>query len=89
MTVKSSISLTDEQDAFARQLVEKGRFPSVSAALQQGLELLRQRFETDALELEALRTLLIERRGGKFVSGDDMMDAISGAATRKRAKHGI
>ncbi len=89
MTVKSSISLTDEQDAFARQLVEKGRFPSVSAALQQGLELLRQRFENDALELEALRTLLIERRSGKFVSSDEMMDAISGAATRKRAKHGI
>jgi antitoxin ParD1/3/4 len=89
MTVKISISLTDEQDAFARQLVEKGRFPSVSAALQQGLELLRQRFENDALELEALRTLLIERRRGEFVSSDDMMDAISGAATRKRAKHGI
>ncbi len=89
MTVKSSISLTDEQDAFARQLVEKGRFPSVSAALQQGLELLRLRFENDELELEALRTLLIERRRGKFVSNDDMMDAISGAATRKRAKHGI
>ena len=89
MTVKSSISLTDEQDAFARQLVEKGRFPSVSAALQQGLELLRLRFENDELELEALRTLLIERRKGKFVSGDDMMDAISDAATRKRARHGI
>ncbi len=89
MTVKSSISLTDEQDAFARQLVEKGRFPSVSAALQQGLELLRVRFENDELELEALRTLLLERRSGKFVSNDDMIGAISGAATHKRAKHGI
>jgi antitoxin ParD1/3/4 len=89
MTVKSSISLTDEQDAFVRQLVEKGRFPSVSAALQQGLELLRLRFESDELELEALRTLLVERRSGKFVSNDDMIDAISSAATRKRAKHGI
>ncbi|MFN3314142.1 MAG: type II toxin-antitoxin system ParD family antitoxin [Hyphomonas sp.] len=76
MTVKSSISLTDEQAAFARQLVEKGRFPSVSAALQQGLELLRLRFENDELELEALRTLLIERQRGKFVSSDDMKDAI-------------
>jgi antitoxin ParD1/3/4 len=89
MTVKSSISLTDEQDAFARQLVEKGRFPSVSAALQQGLELLRLRFENDELELEALRTLLIERQRGKFESSDGMMDAIAGAASRKRAKHGI
>jgi antitoxin ParD1/3/4 len=63
MTVRSSISLTDEQDAFARHPVEKGRFPSVSPALQQGLELLRQRFENDALEIEALRTLLIRRNG--------------------------
>ncbi len=89
MSVKSSISLTDEQDAFVRQLVEKGRFPSVSAALQQGLELLRLRFENDELELEALRTLLLERRSGKFVSNDDVIDAISGAANHKRAKHGI
>lgn len=89
MTVKSSISLTDEQAAFARQLVEKGRFPSVSAALQQGLELLRRRLENDELELEALRTLLVERRKGKFVSSDEMKDAIAGAATRKRAEHGL
>ncbi|MGA1343529.1 MAG: ribbon-helix-helix domain-containing protein [Hyphomonas sp.] len=89
MTVKSSISLTDEQAAFARQLVEKGRFPSVSAVLQHGLELLRVRFGNDELELEALRTLLLERRSGKFVSNDDMIDAISGAANHKRAKHGL
>jgi len=89
MTVKSSISLTDEQDAFARQLVEKGRFPSVSAALQHGLELLRLRFENDELEFEALRTLLIERQRGNFLSSDELMDAIAGAATRKRAKHGL
>jgi hypothetical protein len=36
-----------------------------------------------------LRTLLLERRSGKFVSNDEMIDAISGAATHKRAKHGI
>ena len=38
MTVKSSISLTDEQDTFARALVEKGRYGSLSAVLQQGLD---------------------------------------------------
>ena len=46
MTVKSSISLTDEQHAFARALVEAGRYASLSAVLQHGLDLLRQR--TDA-----------------------------------------
>lgn len=89
MTVKLSISLTCEPDAFARQIVGKGRFLSVSAGVQQGLALLCVRLGNDASELEALQTLLIERRGGKFVSNADMMDAISGAATRKRAGHGI
>ncbi|MGD9885122.1 MAG: type II toxin-antitoxin system ParD family antitoxin, partial [Reyranella sp.] len=31
MTVKSSISLPDDQHSFAKTLVESGRFPSVSA----------------------------------------------------------
>ena len=43
VTVKSSISLTDEQHAFARALVEAGRYSSLSAVLQQGVDLLRQR----------------------------------------------
>lgn len=89
MTVKSSISLTDTQAAFARQLVEQGRFPSVSAALQQGLELLRLRVEADEAEIQALRTLLRERRAGSFVSGSEVKDAISDAARRKRAEHGL
>ena len=38
MTVKTSISLTDSQEAFARNLVERGRYPSLSAVLQHGLE---------------------------------------------------
>lgn len=46
MSVKSSISLTDQQDAFARSLVESGRYSSMSSVLQQGLELLRQKTET-------------------------------------------
>lgn len=41
MTVKTSVSLTDTQDAFARELVERNRYPGLSAALQHGLGLLR------------------------------------------------
>jgi hypothetical protein len=33
MSVKSSISLTDQQDAFARSLVESGRYSSMSSVL--------------------------------------------------------
>ena len=38
-----SRSLTDEQHAFATALVEAGRYSSLSAVLQQGVDLLRQR----------------------------------------------
>ncbi|WP_423210693.1 ribbon-helix-helix domain-containing protein [Paracoccus yeei] len=40
MTVKSSISLSDEHHAFARAQVQDGRFSSVSAVVQHGLDLL-------------------------------------------------
>ncbi|OQW57283.1 MAG: hypothetical protein A4S17_04785 [Proteobacteria bacterium HN_bin10] len=68
MTVKTSISLTDSQEAFARELVERGRYPSLSAVLQHGLELLRSETELEAAELAALRELLKQRRRGAFVS---------------------
>lgn len=61
VTAKTSISLTDAQEAFARQLVESGRYPSLSAVLQQGLDLLRAREDADAAETAALRALLDER----------------------------
>ena len=41
MAVKFSISLTDEQHRFAKELVEAGRYSSVSAVRQQGIDLLR------------------------------------------------
>jgi antitoxin ParD1/3/4 len=68
MTVKTSISLTDNQEAFARDLVERGRYPSLSAVLQHGLELLRSETELEAAELAALRELLSKRRRGEFVT---------------------
>ena len=37
MSVKASISLTETQEAFARELVAQGRYSSLSAVLQQGL----------------------------------------------------
>lgn len=81
MTVKTSISLTDEQEAYARSLVEAGRFPSVSAVLQSGLEMLRR----DEAELEALRTLIDDRRAGAFVDLDEGEAEIRTLLDRKRA----
>ena len=72
MAVKSSISLTDEQYAFARELVEAGRYASVSAVLQQGVDLLRQRLDAQELEHVAMRELLSRRRQGEYVSAQAM-----------------
>jgi antitoxin ParD1/3/4 len=88
MTIKSSISLSDEQHAFAKALVDAGRYPSVSAVLQQGVELLRQRLDEDALEREALREVLARRRAGPFVSGDEFDRRLADLISAKRRQHG-
>lgn len=72
MTVKSSISLPDDQHAFAKSLVEEGRFASVSAVVQHGIDLLRQREADAQVDRAALRALLEARAAGNFVSADDL-----------------
>ena len=72
MTIKASISLRDDQHAFAKAFVEDGRFPSVSAVVQQGLDLLRQRDEDARLERAALRVLLLQRAEGPLVDAADL-----------------
>jgi antitoxin ParD1/3/4 len=84
MTVKSSISLTDEQHAFARELVSAGRYPSVSAVVAQGIELLKARTEAETTEIEALKLLLEERRTGAFVSSEKMGKQVTAMIERKR-----
>jgi len=87
--MKSSISLTDGQHAFAKMLVEAGRFPSMSAVLQQGVELLRQQMEAEALERAALAEVLQQRRAGKFVSANVMDERIAAMLARKRQAHAV
>jgi antitoxin ParD1/3/4 len=89
MTVKSSISLSDEQHAFARTLVEAGRFPSVSAVLQQGVDLLRRQMEDEALERAALADVMAQRRSGAFVTGDEMESRLLGMMDKKRQTHAL
>ena len=89
MTIKSSISLTDEQHAFARTLVEAGRYTSLSAVLQQGVDLLRRRMETEELETAALRALLSRRREGAFVSAEQMAARLATMIADKRRAHGV
>ena len=84
MTVKSSISLTDDQHAFARTLVEAGRFASISAVLQHGVEVLRQQLADEALERAALVEVLAQRRSASFVSGTEMDARLRKMLARKR-----
>ena len=58
MVIKSSVSLRADQHAFARALVASGRFPSVSAVVQQGLDLLLQRADGPFISAEDLRNAL-------------------------------
>ena len=89
MTVKSSISLTDEQHAFARALVEAGRYASLSAVLQQGVDLLRQRMDAEEVETAALRALLSRRRDGEFVDVEEMDARLKAMIADKRRAHGL
>ncbi|PDT04713.1 type II toxin-antitoxin system ParD family antitoxin [Rhizobium chutanense] len=84
MSVKSSISLTDQQDAFARSLVESGRYSSMSSVLQQGLELLRQKTETEAVETAALRELVQRRLKDPMISTTEMESRVETMIARKR-----
>ena len=84
MSVKSSISLTEQQDAFARSLVESGRYSSMSSVLQQGLELLRQKTETESVETAALRELIQRRLNGPRISATEMESRVEAMVERKR-----
>jgi antitoxin ParD1/3/4 len=89
MTVKTSISLTDEQEAFARRLVEKGQFSSLSAVLQRGLDMLRQENELHEAELEALRALIDRRSKGTFTDLDTLKTDTLAMLERKRRERGL
>lgn len=89
MSVKSSISLTDQQANYARKLVEEGRYASLSAVLQQGLDLLRQRDNAERAELEAFREMMRTRMEGPFVSYETFSDRVDDMLARKRREHGL
>jgi antitoxin ParD1/3/4 len=50
-----NISLTDEQDAFVREVVEAGEYQNASEAIRDALRSLQQRRREDTLRLKALR----------------------------------
>lgn len=89
MTVKTSISLTDAQSAYAKKLVEEGRYASVSAVLQNGLEMLRQDREQRVAETEAFKRFLEARMEGSFVSMEQHKDDVEDIIATKRKQYGV
>jgi antitoxin ParD1/3/4 len=89
MVVKASVSISDQQDFFARKLVEDGRFASLSAVVQRGLELVREETDLKDAELAALKGLLVERSAGEFVSIDDGRLRTEAMIAAKKAAHGL
>jgi len=72
VVIKSSVSLREDQHAFAKALVDAGRFPSVSAVLQQGLDLLQQQEADAQADRVALQVLLQQRANGSFIAADQL-----------------
>ena len=89
MSVKASVSISEQQDEFARQLVEDGRYASLSAVVQRGLELVREETELKDAELAALRALLQERADGEFVDVKEGRRSTKTMIARKKAEHGL
>ena len=89
MSVKASVSISEQQDQFARSLVEAGRYASLSAVVQRGLELLREETELKQVELDALRALLEDRAAGPFVSIEEGRATTEAMIARKKAERGL
>ena len=88
MNINFSIFLNDEQHAFAKELVDSGRYPSASAVVQQGIEQLRHRLEVEDLERSGLYEILSRRRSGEFVGPEEMDRRLSRMLAGKRRTHG-
>jgi len=77
MTAKRTISLTDQGYEFARSLVEKGRFASLSAVLQHGLRLVEQSEAEQQARLDAIRGERARRAGQPSLPTEEMDDLLA------------
>lgn len=89
MAVTASISLSEQQEAFARKLVEDGRFSSVSAVVQHGLELLREETESNEDDVEALKALISERAAGQFLNRQESRQHLEDIIAETKRSYGL
>lgn len=77
MTVKPTISLTDQAHEFAKSLVAQGKFASLSAVVQYGLRLVAREEEEHRARLEAIRADLDRRAAEPSISTEEMDSQIA------------
>ena len=84
MTVKPTVSLTDQGYDLAKSLVENGKFASVSAVMQYGLRLVEREEESHRAHLDAIRIDLERRVQEPTLSGEEMDCKLDELMSRKR-----
>ena len=77
MTAKPTISLTDQAHDFARSLVDKGKFASLSAVVQHGLQLIQREEAEHQARLAAIRADLGRRAETKSISAEEMDEELA------------
>ena len=87
MTVKPTISLTDQAHDFARSLVDNGKFASLSAVVQHGLQLIQREEAEHEARLAAIRADL-DRRAETTSLSTEAMDGELAAWRSKRGDAG-
>lgn len=87
MTAKPTISLTDQAYAFAKSLVARGRFASLSAVVQHGLGLVEREEEEHRARLDAIRMDLDRRAAQPSMSTEDMDDRIAAWRAERDGKN--
>ena len=77
MTAKPTISLTDQAHDFARSLVDKGKFASLSAVVQHGLQLIQREEAEHQARLAAIRADLSRRAETNSISTEEMDEELA------------
>ena len=89
MSVKASVLISEQQKAFARGLVGDGRYASLSAVVQHGLDLPGEEIEAKEEERVALPALMRERADGPFVTLDEGRRGTEAMLAAKRHALGL
>jgi len=84
MTVKPTVSLTDQGYDLAKSLVKSGKFASVSAVMQYGLRLVEREEESYRAHLDAIRIDLERRVQEPTLSTEEMDHKLDELMSRKR-----